>query len=170
MSGFAQPGTMTVIMGNSGCGKTVLLDKLSGRLSSAFYASGNVLVNGSIRSNRYIKRICGYVLQSDVLFSQLTVRETLLYAAELKCESSITIAEKIRRVDETISDLELSHVANTKVGGDEDFEGGLSGGQKRRLSIALELVSCPSVLLLDGKRLANMQSQRRDLMRILPYT
>jgi ABC-type multidrug transport system ATPase subunit len=101
-----------------------------------------------------MKRVSGYVLQSDVLFSQLSkpislyiaVRETLLYTTKLRC-SHLTQVERIQRVDQTMTDLELAHVADIKVGG--DGEGGLSGGQKRRLSIAIELVTSPGILLLD---------------------
>jgi ATP-binding cassette subfamily G (WHITE) protein 2 len=93
-----------------------------------------------------MKRVSGYVLQSDVLFSQLTVRETLLYTTKLRCPN-LTQPERTHRIDQTMHDLELSHVADTKVGGDGD--GGLSGGQKRRLSIAIELVTSPGILMLD---------------------
>lgn len=96
-----------------------------------------------------MKRISAYVLQNDVLFSHLTVREALLYTVDLRVDKTVSSEEKWRRVDQVIADLELTHVANTKVGGDDVRGGGLSGGQKRRLSIAMELVTFPSVLFLD---------------------
>jgi ABC-type lipoprotein export system ATPase subunit len=145
VTGFLQPGTLTCIMGPSGCGKTSILDILSGRNHSD-HSSGTVLVNGLPRNPQFMKRVSGYVLQSDVLFSQLTVRETLLYTIKLRC-SHLTQSERTQRIDQTMTDLELSHVADTKVGG--DGEGGLSGGQKRRLSIAIELVTSPGILMLD---------------------
>ena len=101
-------------------------------------------------------------MQSDVLFTQLSiphartantqfsaVRETLLYTCKLRCPPTLSREEQIERVEKAMADLELSHVADTKVGGEGDGQGGLSGGQKRRLSIAIELVTCPSILMLD---------------------
>ena len=73
------------------------------------------------------------------------MNETLLYTCKLKCPA-LGYKDRIDRVDQTMKDLELSHVAHVKVGGDGQ-EGGLSGGQKRRLSIAIELVTFPGILM-----------------------
>ena len=91
--------------------------------------SGTVLVNGLERNSRYMKRISGYVLDSDLLFPNLTVRETLEDAVELRLDSKISSQEKKMRVNQTLKDLELTHVADTRVGGDDERASGLSGGQ-----------------------------------------
>ncbi|KAJ3089237.1 ABC transporter G member 22 [Quaeritorhiza haematococci] len=156
VTGFAKPGTITAIMGPSGCGKTTLLDLLAGRNPSE-NVQGTILINGKTRSQRYMKRISAYVIQTDALFSNLTVREILMYTVELRVPVSVSAEEKMQRVEQVMHELELSHVADTKVGrggddaagGDARSGGGLSGGQKRRLSIAIELVTSPAILFLD---------------------
>ena len=141
ITGYAVPGTLTCIMGPSSCGKTTLLDLLSTRTPSS---SGNIHVNGKPITNAFMTRVSAYVLQNDVLLENLTILETLLFTAELRIASSVTREEKLDRVWRVMRALEIAGVANTKVGD-------LSGGQKRRLSIAIELVTFPSILFLDGR-------------------
>lgn len=141
ITGYAVPGTLTCIMGPSSCGKTTLLDLLSTRTPSS---SGNIHVNGKPITNAFMTRVSAYVLQNDVLLENLTILETLLFTTELRIASSVTPEEKLDRVWMVMRALEIAGVANTKVGD-------LSGGQKRRLSIAIELVTFPSILFLDGR-------------------
>lgn len=97
VSGFMKPGSLTAIIGPSGCGKTTLLDILAGRRYSG-NISGSILVNGAIRELIAFRQISAYVMQDDLLFSFLTVKEILLYIADLKIKKSIPYDEKLQKV------------------------------------------------------------------------
>jgi len=149
VSAYFNPGTLTAIMGPSGSGKTTLLNLISGR-TEAGTLSGLRIINGKAYKNADYKmrmKRQGYVVQFDAFLENLTVRETLSFSAMLRMDKSLTDKEKLLRVEKVISEVGLENVADSKVGG-ITFTG-LSGGQKRRLSCALELLSCPSVMLFD---------------------
>ena len=138
-------GSLTAIIGGSGSGKTSMLNALSQRLKGArLDASGTILYNGnsklsSIRS--------AYVMQQDVLLPTLTVRETLTYAAELRLPPPTTAAERRQAVEDVILELGLKECANTRIG--NNVHKGCSGGEKRRTSLGVQMLSNPSVLFLD---------------------
>ena len=138
-------GSLTAIIGGSGSGKTSMLNALSHRLKGArLEQSGTVLYNGnsklsSIRS--------AYVIQQDVLLPTLTVRETLAYAAELRLPPPTTAAQRHQIVEDVILELGLKECANTRIG--NNIHKGCSGGEKRRTSLGVQLLSNPSVLFLD---------------------
>lgn len=143
VSGCMKPGTLTAIMGPSGCGKTTLLDILAGRKYSG-NIQGQISLNGKARDLETFKRISAYVMQNDCLFSFLTVKEILMYAADLRiAPNEISQEDKLKRVDRVMRDLDLIQLANTRIG-DESVPGGLSRGQKRRVSVAIELLTFPS--------------------------
>ena len=145
VSASLEPGKLTAIMGPSGCGKSTLLDIIAfrGRGASS-NVSGTVLVNGLPRGS-FWKRISAYVEQFDALFPHLSVREMLTYTAELRSSSNATVDVSVNKV---LRDLELEHVADTIIG--DKFVKGISGGQARRVTVGLELLANPAVLLLDG--------------------
>jgi len=145
MSGEARPGEMLAIMGTSGAGKSTLLDIIAGRLVSS-NVQGRISANGQPVDFKAFRRQSGYVMQSDALFPLLTVKETLLYAARLRIPDK-TWAEKQAIVQETMRLLGIDHVADTIVG--NDMNRGLSGGEKRRVSIAVDIIHEPSVIFLD---------------------
>ncbi len=145
MSGVARPGELLAVMGTSGAGKSTLLDVLAGRLESP-YLTGSLLVNGRPVDKKSFRRETGYVMQSDALFPLLTVRETIRYAAQLRIADK-TSAEKDEIVDQVISLLKLQKCADTIIG--DDDHRGLSGGEKRRVSIAVDIVHFPSIIFLD---------------------
>ncbi|MED6141921.1 ATP-binding cassette sub- G member 1, partial [Stylosanthes scabra] len=145
LTGYAQPGRLLGIMGPSGCGKSTLLDALSGRLSPNLKQKGKILINGHTQELAY--GISGYVTQDDALLSTLTARETLYYSAQLQFPDSMPIPEKKERADETLREMGLQNAINTRVGGWGSK--GLSGGQKRRLSICIEILTHPTLLFLD---------------------
>jgi len=89
----------------------------------------------------------GYCRQEDTHFEDLTVRQTLLYSAMLALPDSMAIVEKIKRVEAVIDEVGLDGCAEAKVGGVKTK--GISGGQMRRLSIAIELLRAPSIIILD---------------------
>ncbi|EMD97274.1 hypothetical protein COCHEDRAFT_110221 [Bipolaris maydis C5] len=139
-------GSLTAIIGGSGSGKTSLLNSMSGRLAmgSRLATSGRTLFNGSEDVSQ-IKS--AYVIQQDILLPTLTVRETLMYAAQLRLPSSVSQAERKRLVEEVILELSLKEAAGTRIG--NHAHKGCSGGEKRRTSIGVQLLSNPSLLWLD---------------------
>lgn len=134
-------------MGPSGAGKTCLLDVLSGR-KSVGDVSGSLLVNGQPVDLRAMKHLSGYVYQEDVMLPTLTVRETLLFAVKLRSSAG---SQRRRRalqvVEELLGELSLTKVADTRVGG--ELMRGISGGERRRLSVGLELITEPRILFVD---------------------
>ncbi|KAJ1564397.1 hypothetical protein HK405_014974, partial [Cladochytrium tenue] len=147
VTGTASVGKVFSIMGPSGAGKTTLLDLLAGKTKSGVTA-GAVTVGGEVATEDQLRELVGYVDQEDLLLSTMTVRETLLFSAELRLPESMTAAQRAARVDAVLADLGLTQVAGSRIGG---FGGkrGISGGERRRVSIGVELVTNPPVLLLD---------------------
>ncbi|KAI6098344.1 hypothetical protein EDD16DRAFT_1663707 [Pisolithus croceorrhizus] len=144
--GVARPGSLTAIMGASGSGKSSLLDILAHR-SKKGTVSGTVLLNGRPVSPGEMSRVSGYVDQEDTLMGTLTVFETVLYSALLRLPRSMSEAEKIARVMGTLQELGIAGIAGKRIGG--SGKRSISGGEKRRVSIACELVTSPSILFLD---------------------
>ena len=145
MSGRADPGEMLAIMGTSGAGKTTLLDILAGRLISK-NLTGHILTNDRPVNYSTFRKQSGYVMQSDALFPLLTVKETLHYAAHLGIQGK-TYAEREAAANSTMMLLRLEHVQDTIIG--DDLTRGLSGGEKRRVSIAVDIIHEPPVIFLD---------------------
>jgi ABC-type multidrug transport system ATPase subunit len=135
------PGELVAIVGPSGAGKTTLLSLLAGSADPARVAAGEVLVNGRRMDAARFRRVSGYVPQDDALFPALTVEESLAYSARLRLRSAGRAAAEAR-ARELMDELGLRHVAGTRVGS-------VSGGERRRVSIGLDLVHDPAVLLLD---------------------
>jgi ATP-binding cassette subfamily G (WHITE) protein 2 (SNQ2) len=138
-------GHLTAVMGPSGAGKSTLLDLLANR---KLYGSwwGQIRVDGMQRSPSFAKN-SAYVLQDDVHYATLTVEETLQYAAWTRLdERTITKEEKQKRIEKLLSAMGLSHIRNSRVGNPSK---GISGGEKKRLSIAVEVLSLPTFIFLD---------------------
>lgn len=145
VSAYLPSGSMTAIIGGSGSGKTSLLNQMSGRMKGArIQTSGRTLFNGS-EDHSTVKS--AYVIQQDILLPTLTVRETLMYAAQLRLPSSVTQAERKQLVEEVIAELSLKEAAETRIG--NHAHKGCSGGEKRRTSLGVQLLSNPSLLWLD---------------------
>ena len=145
VSGEATPGSLLAIMGPSGSGKTTLLEILSQK-SKEGKLSGEVLINER-KVSKSKKSEYGYIDQEDLFLDTLTVFETILFSANTRLPESMSLGEKKRRVLDVISVLGLSHVTNSRIGG---LNGrGLSGGEKRRVSVGIELVTDPAILFLD---------------------
>jgi len=139
-----RPGSLIALMGPSGSGKTTLLYILSRRVKRNL--SGKLLYNG-VRPEKGLKRKIGYVLQHDMLIPNLTVRETLTFTALLRLPNTLTYDQKLERVEEVIDHLHLKKCANSMLG--DDFNRGVSGGEKKRACIATELIINPALCLLD---------------------
>ncbi|KAK4492355.1 hypothetical protein RD792_003159 [Penstemon davidsonii] len=145
LNGHAEPGRIMAIMGPSGSGKSTLLDTLAGRLARNIVMTGNILLNGKKR--RLDFGVVAYVTQEDVLLGTLTVRETISYSANLRLPSTLSKEEVKGIVEGTIMELGLLDCADTQVGNWQLR--GISGGEKKRLSIALEILTRPRLLFLD---------------------
>eukprot|EP00026_Physarum_polycephalum_P000722 Phypoly_transcript_00723.p1 GENE.Phypoly_transcript_00723~~Phypoly_transcript_00723.p1 ORF type:complete len:1358 (+),score=194.06 Phypoly_transcript_00723:83-4156(+) len=142
-------GHLIAVMGPSGCGKTSLLNAMSGRIraSENVTVSGDILFNGQVVTLKMLENLTGYVLQGDFLHPHLTVYETLACSAMLRLPANLTKEQKMAQVESVIAELGLRHCRNTRIGNDE--KRGISGGEKRRVSIAMQLLTNPSVLFLD---------------------
>ncbi|KAJ9561264.1 hypothetical protein OSB04_006424 [Centaurea solstitialis] len=145
VTGYARPGEILAIMGPSGSGKSTLLDALAGRLDSKTRQSGDILVNGFKKSLAY--GTSAYVTQDETLIPTLTVRESVYYSAQLQLPDSMSKAEKKERAETTIREMGLQDSMDTRIGG--WGAKGLSGGQKRRVSICIEILTRPKLLFLD---------------------
>uniref|UniRef100_A0A3Q4GU33 ATP-binding cassette, sub-family G (WHITE), member 2c n=1 Tax=Neolamprologus brichardi TaxID=32507 RepID=A0A3Q4GU33_NEOBR len=146
VSGIIRPG-MNAIMGATGSGKTSLLDLLAGRKNPAGLRQGNVLVNGKVVTSD-LRLSSAYVVQDDILMGTLSVRENLLFSANLRLNpKDHSTADKHQQVNIIIEDLGLTDCADTKIG--TEFLRGVSGGERKRCSIGMELITSPSLLFLD---------------------
>ncbi|EKX38776.1 hypothetical protein GUITHDRAFT_115105 [Guillardia theta CCMP2712] len=170
ISGIVRPGEMLAICGPSGGGKTTLLDAIAGRIDGSKKGrtlKGEVLVNGD-RRNQAFSSIASYVQQEYALQTPFTVRETMYYAADLLIpHSQCSQHERRAYADSVIHVLGLDSCSNTIVG--DVFRKGLSGGQLRRLSIAVELVRSPSILLLDEPTSGLDSAAAENIMKHLSY-
>ncbi|PPR99355.1 hypothetical protein GOBAR_AA21302 [Gossypium barbadense] len=145
LTGYAEPGTLTALMGPSGSGKSTLLDAVSSRLAANAFLSGTILLNG--RKTKLSFGTAAYVTQDDNLIGTLTVRETISYSARLRLPDKMPWSEKRALVESTIIEMGLQDCADTVIG--NWHLRGISGGEKRRVSIALEILMRPRLLFLD---------------------
>lgn len=148
ISGSALPGEFVSIIGASGAGKTTLLNHLSGRLTATnLEIFGDVMINGQNSEEiEGFSRFSAYIQQDDVLLETFTVRECIEFAAKMRLheEKRDSIQKKVQSI---IDDLKLNKCSQTKIGG--TFFKGVSGGERKRTSIAVELITKPSLIFLD---------------------
>jgi ABC-type multidrug transport system ATPase subunit/ABC-type multidrug transport system permease subunit len=144
---YARPGELVALMGGSGAGKTTLLDVVAGRKTQGLIR-GEILVNGRPKVQGIWSRVVGYVEQMDIHSSRITVKESLQFSARLRLEeATVSDAQVAAIVKQTLETVELGSLAGNIVG--EPGGEGLSIEQRKRLSIAVELVANPSVLFMD---------------------
>ncbi|XP_047128931.1 uncharacterized protein LOC105849169 isoform X1 [Hydra vulgaris] len=164
--GEINPGEVCAIMGPSGAGKSSLLNILAGRRTK-----GVVLNNGSITINgenysKFHRRKIGYVTQEDIFFSNLTIRQSLEFVGKIRLPDSMKWDEKLTIVDKVIDDLGLRKCENTVLGGDF-YTKGCSGGERKRCSIAVELITNPACIILDEPTTGLDSSTAFNLMNTL---
>ncbi|XP_049381369.1 ABC transporter G family member 25-like [Solanum stenotomum] len=145
ITGMVSPGEILAVLGPSGSGKSTLLNALAGRLQGHTY-TGTILANNRKLTKQVLKRT-GFVTQDDVLYPHLTVRETLIFCALLRLPNSLNRNEKIAVTDSVITELGLNKCEDTIIG--NSFIRGVSGGERKRVSIAHEMLINPSLLILD---------------------
>ncbi|XP_009593646.1 ABC transporter G family member 21 [Nicotiana tomentosiformis] len=145
VTGIVHPGEFLAMLGPSGSGKTTLLTALAGRLPGKL-STGSITYNGQQFSS-YMKRKIGFVTQDDVLYPHLTVLETLTYAALLRLPKKLTKQQKTEHAEFVIVELGLTRCKNSIIGG--SLFRGISGGERKRVSIGQEMLVNPSLLLLD---------------------
>ncbi|XP_062165851.1 ABC transporter G family member 22 isoform X2 [Alnus glutinosa] len=145
ITGSVNPGEVLALMGPSGSGKTTLLNLLGGRLRQPT-VGGSITYNDQPYS-KFLKSRIGFVTQDDVLFPHLTVKETLTYAALLRLPKTLTREQKEKRAVDVIYELGLERCQDTMIGG--SFVRGVSGGERKRVSIGNEIIINPSLLFLD---------------------
>eukprot|EP00250_Pteridium_aquilinum_P005382 c15486_g1_i1 orf=631-5127(+) len=146
VTGSFRPGVLTALMGVSGAGKTTLMDVLAGRKTGG-YIEGDVRISGYPKRQETFARISGYCEQTDIHSPQVTVRESLIYSAWLRLPSDIDQGTRMQFVDEVMELVELGNLSSALVG--LPGVSGLSTEQRKRLTIAVELVANPSIIFMD---------------------
>ena len=146
VSGRLKAKTMTALMGGSGAGKTSLLNALCGR---AFYGktTGSIKINGHAANIEDHSSSVGFVPQDDIVYPELTVKENFVFSGLFQLPKGTPMEEIEDLADEIMANLGLSRVANNMVG--DVTRRGVSGGEKKRVNIGLELMSRPSAIFLD---------------------
>ena len=145
-----QAGELNVILGPSGSGKSSLLNTMARRLRSSlltrYHTSGTMLFNGVQPTDKEVRSLCSYVTQDDsALLPYLTVRETLRFAAGLRLPRWMSKEEKVKRAEDVLVKMGLKSCADVLVG--DELLKGISGGEKRRVSIAVEVLTESQILM-----------------------
>lgn len=158
------PTEFVGLMGPSGAGKTTLLNALIGYTRPTY---GRTLLNGDELISHYdrYRGAIGYVPQEDIIHHQLTVFEALYYTARLRLPPDTTDAEISRRIDQVLASLEITETRNVLIGSPE--KKGISGGQRKRVNLAMELLTNPSLLCLDEPTSGLASEDALNVMRLL---
>ncbi|KAF2250137.1 ATP-binding cassette transporter-like protein [Trematosphaeria pertusa] len=147
VNGIVKAGEMLALMGPSGSGKTTLLNVLAHRKASGASVQESLHLNGAVTDLKTFRKLSSFVEQEDALVGSLTVRETLYFAARLALPSSVSKSERIARIEALLAAFGLQKQAETLIG--TPIRKGVSGGQKRRVSVASQLITSPKILFLD---------------------
>ncbi|XP_050214315.1 ABC transporter G family member 25 [Mercurialis annua] len=145
ITGMVSPGEILAVLGPSGSGKSTFLNAIAGRIKGNNF-TGTVMANNKKLNKQTLKRT-GFVTQDDILYPHLTVRETLIFCSLLRLPKSLLKKEKISIAESVISELGLTKCENTIIG--NTFIRGVSGGERKRVSIGHEMLINPSLLILD---------------------
>ncbi|XP_059641884.1 pleiotropic drug resistance protein 1-like isoform X2 [Cornus florida] len=146
VSGAFRPGVLTALMGVSGAGKTTLMDVLAGRKTGG-YIDGNITISGHPKRQETFARISGYCEQNDIHSPHVTIHESLIYSAWLRLSTDVNSETRKMFVDEVMELVELAPLKGALVG--LPGVNGLSTEQRKRLTIAVELVANPSIIFMD---------------------
>ncbi|KJZ79381.1 hypothetical protein HIM_01532 [Hirsutella minnesotensis 3608] len=146
ISAHVSAGELCAIIGPSGCGKTSVLNALARRRSNLEYSNSAIRVNGQELNPRLLREICAFVPQEDCLTGSLTASEALSITSKLY-QPKLSNKDRLSRVNHLLETFGLSGQANTLIG--TPIRKGLSGGEKKRLSVALQVITAPRILFLD---------------------
>ncbi|XP_072956514.1 ABC transporter G family member 28-like isoform X1 [Typha angustifolia] len=166
ITGKLMPGRVSAVMGPSGAGKTTFLNALAGKATGC-NVTGMVLINGKIAPIRSYKKIIGFVPQDDIVHGNLTVEENLWFSAHCRLSADTSQPDKVLVVERVIESLGLQAVRNSLVGTVE--KRGISGGQRKRVNVGLEMVMEPSLLILDEPTSGLDSSSSQLLLRALRH-
>ncbi|KAJ3256453.1 hypothetical protein HDU77_003139 [Chytriomyces hyalinus] len=144
VTGKIREGRMTAIIGPSGAGKTTFMHTLMGKVSKT---GGKIMINGRESEVHAFRKIIGYVPQEDIMLQELTVKENVLHSARVRLPRSWTAKQVNHHVDNVLKALKLSQLADSIIG-DEAIRG-ISGGQRKRVNIGMELAAAPLAIFLD---------------------
>lgn len=144
VTGELRGGQFTAIMGPSGAGKSTFLSLLAGKTEPT---GGTVTVNGEVASLKDYRRLVGFVPQEDIMLRELTVEENIRHSAFARLPADLPRSEKLDRVQKVMESLDLVQIRNSVIG--DELVRGISGGQRKRVNVAMELVADPSLLALD---------------------
>ncbi|KAJ3190607.1 hypothetical protein HK101_008560 [Irineochytrium annulatum] len=144
VTGEIRSKRMTAIIGPSGAGKTTFMNVLMGKVPRT---GGRLYINGAEAEVHLYRKIIGYVPQEDVMLRELTVREVVLHSARVRLPGNWTKKQVEDHVDNVLKALNLTHVANSFIG--DETTRGVSGGQRKRVNIGMELAAAPLAIFLD---------------------
>ncbi|KAJ3266288.1 hypothetical protein HDU77_001777 [Chytriomyces hyalinus] len=144
VSGSIRAGRMTAIMGPSGAGKTTFMNVLMGKIART---AGTLKINNAVAEMKYFRKLVGYVPQEDIMIEELSVRENIRYAARIRLPDSWSNKQVDEHVDAILTALNLQHVAHKRIG--STLVRGISGGQRKRVNIGMELAAAPLSVFLD---------------------
>ncbi|KAI1118600.1 hypothetical protein F5Y14DRAFT_220152 [Nemania sp. NC0429] len=162
VTGSIERGSLTAVMGGSGAGKSTLVNVLMGKLTNT---GGSVAVNNIPGKLKRYKKLIGYVPQDDIVLPELTVYENILHSARIRLSRTWASADIKAHVDSVIDCLELSHVRNSLVG--SVGKPVISGGQRKRVSIGMELAAAPMAIFLDEPTSGLDATSATSIMRTL---
>ncbi|XP_069948653.1 protein scarlet-like isoform X3 [Cherax quadricarinatus] len=165
VSGAVRPGSLVALMGSSGAGKSTLMNALAHRTSSGVVVDGDILVN-SRRVNRSMTSLAGYVHQDDLFVGSLTVKEHLTFMTRLRMDRRRTHKQRMARVMELMKELGLLKSQNTRIG-NPGQDKSLSGGERKRLAFATEILTDPPLLFCDEPTTGLDSFNARKLVRIM---
>ncbi|KAF9319425.1 hypothetical protein BG003_009084 [Podila horticola] len=162
VSGVLRSGRTCAIMGPSGSGKTTLISMLTSKVPKD---EGRILINGQEEDLSHYRKLIGYVPQEDIMLRELTVHDILLHSAYMRLPSRLTHSQMTEKVLEIVDFLGLNSVMDSVVG--DAVKRGISGGQRKRVNIGMELVTDPSILFLDEPTSGLDSSTSGDVCRLL---
>ena len=164
LSFYARPGEMTLVLGAPGCGKSSLLKLLANRLRAG-KVHGSLTFNGKVPKRKHYHRDVAFIQQEDVHLATLTVKETLRFSADCQMPAGVSAKVKAERVEAILQLLGLTHRADTIVG--DALLRGVSGGEKKRVTVGIEWTKAPGVWLFDEPTTGLDSSASFDVMRAL---
>jgi len=162
VSGSIQSGSMWAVMGGSGAGKSTFFNVLMGKTR---HTGGSIMVNGHPKDMTKYKKLIGYVPQDDIVIPELTVRENILHSARVRLPMTWRDKDIQAYVDALISCIGLSHVQHSLVG--DANKPVVSGGQRKRVSIGMELAAAPMCIFLDEPTSGLDATSASSIMRLL---